>query len=106
MLLLGVTLASFDWIMSLDPHWYSTIFGVYCFAGGGLASSRRGRCSASCLAASGTCSHASITIEHYHDLGKWMFGFTVFWAYIAFSQYLLDLVRQHPGRDHLLPAPL
>ncbi len=39
----------------------------------------------------------SVTVEHFHDLGKFLFGFTFFWGYIAFSQYMLLLVRQHPG---------
>lgn len=87
-LMITVTMASVDWLMSLDPYWYSTIFGVYVFSGGALGFLgaltgilllfRR----ASLLA-------KSVTVEHYHDLGKWMFALTVFWAYIAFSQYLL-----------------
>ena len=85
---LTVSLAAFDWVMSLQPHWYSTIFGIYIYAGGGL----------SCMAAVVLVSlwfrkygilEKSITVEHYHDLGKWMFALTVFWTYIAFSQYLL-----------------
>jgi hypothetical protein len=85
---LTVTAASFDWVMSLNPHWYSTIFGIYLFAGGGLA----------CMATVTLICvgfrrfgilRESITIEHYHDLGKWMFALTVFWTYIAFSQYML-----------------
>lgn len=85
---LTVTFAAFDWMMSLDAHWYSTIFGVYIFSGSvvGIISiliiitlylRRRG-----ILA-------DSITVEHYHDLGKLLFAFVVFWAYIAFSQYFL-----------------
>jgi hypothetical protein len=82
------TLASFDWIMSLDPRWYSTIFGIYNLAGGALAFF--GIIVLLCLGLqrAGVMTRA-ITEEHYHDLGKWMFALTVFWAYIAFSQYLL-----------------
>jgi hypothetical protein len=84
-----VTLASIDFVMSLDPHWYSTIFGVYIFSGatvGILAllivlavvlERRRGPLA------------GMVTPEHYHDLGKLLFGFVVFWAYIAFSQFML-----------------
>ncbi|MBC7924309.1 MAG: hypothetical protein H7039_01500 [Bryobacteraceae bacterium] len=85
---LTVTLAAFDWSMSLDPHWYSTIFGIYCFAGGGLTF----MCvwTLICLWFRDNKILANtIRIEHYHDLGKWMFALTIFWAYIAFSQYLL-----------------
>jgi hypothetical protein len=82
------TLASFDWIMSLDPKWYSTIFGVYCMAGGAVAFFGVLTLIALGMRRAGVLSN-SINGEHYHDLGKWMFALTVFWAYIAFSQYLL-----------------
>lgn len=83
-----VTFAAVDWIMSLTPHWYSTIFGVYFFAGAAVG----------CLAAVILVLVAlqrtgrlldSVTTEHYHELGKLLFAFTIFWGYIAFSQYLL-----------------
>lgn len=82
------TLASFDWIMSLDPHWYSTIFGVYVLSGGALAFMAALILTCLALRRAGILDDA-IHIEHYHDLGKWLFGLTIFWAYIAFSQYLL-----------------
>jgi len=82
------TLASFDWLMSLDAHWYSTIFGIYCLAGGALAFFAVLTLIALGLRNAGVLKR-SINAEHYHDLGKWMFALTVFWAYIAFSQYLL-----------------
>lgn len=82
------TLASFDWIMSLDPKWYSTIFGLYCLSGGALAFFGVLTLIALAMRRSGVLAN-SITGEHYHDLGKWMFALTVFWAYIAFSQYIL-----------------
>ncbi len=86
-LLVG-TLAVFDWTMSLDPRWYSTIYGIYNIGGGAL--SFFGIITLICLGLqrAGVMTKA-ITDEHYHDLGKWMFALTVFWAYIAFSQYLL-----------------
>ncbi|MFN3325186.1 MAG: hypothetical protein ACK5AZ_16955 [Bryobacteraceae bacterium] len=82
------SVAAFDWVMSLDPHWYSTIFGIYVLSGGALAF--MATMTLICLAfrSSGILSR-TITIEHMHDLGKWMFALTIFWAYIAFSQYLL-----------------
>ncbi len=83
-----VTFASFDWLMSLDPWWSSTIFGVYYFSGAVV-----GFLAAVILLAlllqSGGRLRASVTIEHYHDLGKLLFAFVIFWGYIAFSQYLL-----------------
>jgi hypothetical protein len=88
LLMVTGTLASFDWIMSLDPKWYSTIFGVYCLAGGALAFFGVVTLIALGLRRAGVLAK-SINVEHYHDLGKWMFALTVFWAYIAFSQYLL-----------------
>jgi hypothetical protein len=85
---LTVTFAAWDLLMSLNPHWYSTIFGVYYFSGAVV-----GSLAALILALLWLQNHGvltrSVTLEHYHDLGKLLFGFTVFWAYIAFSQYLL-----------------
>lgn len=87
-IMLTGTLASFDWIMSLNPRWYSTIFGLYCMAGGALAFMGFITLISMSLQKAGIMKH-SITAEHYHDLGKWMFALTAFWGYMAFSQYLL-----------------
>ena len=85
---LTLNFAAFDLLMSLDAHWFSTIFGVYYFAASVLGF----------LAVIPTILYAmqwrgilanAVTVEHYHDLGKLMFAFVVFWAYIAFSQYML-----------------
>ena len=85
---LTVTFAAFDLIMSLDPLWYSTIFGVYVFAG----------CAVAFFAAlallmmlfeQGGRLRRIVTVEHYHDVGKLLFAFVFFWGYIAFSQFLL-----------------
>ena len=78
---------SWDWIMSIDPHWFSTLFGWYVFAS---------------MIVSGVTTIALITIylkskgylefvndSHIHDLGKFMFGFSVFWTYLWFSQFML-----------------
>lgn len=83
-----VTFASFDLLMSLTPLWYSTIFGVYIFAGGMVGFLSLLILAALSLRRLGLLS-ASITVEHYHDLGKLLFGFVFFWGYIAFSQFLL-----------------
>lgn len=85
---LSLTFASFDWVMSLQPHWYSTIFGVYFFAGSNLFALAFITLMCITLQNAGVLKRA-ITPEHYHDLGKLMFGFTIFWAYIAFSQFML-----------------
>ncbi len=83
-----ITMTGVDWMMSLEPHWYSTIFGVYYFAG------------------TVGCAFAVLTLavvilkekgylvpglknDHYYSLGTMMFAFTAFWGYIAFSQYML-----------------
>ncbi|GIV57607.1 MAG: membrane protein [Rhodothermaceae bacterium] len=80
--------ASYDLLMSLDPHWFSTIFGVYFFGGSFWAAFAFITLTAILFQKGGMLRH-TITGEHYHDLGKFLFGFTVFWAYIAFSQYML-----------------
>ncbi len=85
---LSLTFAAFDWIMSLDPHWYSTIFGVYIFAGCVISI-----CGLLCLLIlrlqGSERLRGVVSWEHFHDLGKLLFAFTVFWAYIAFSQFML-----------------
>lgn len=105
---LTVTFASVDWAMSLDPGWFSTMFGVYFIAG----------CAVSIFAALWVIVYflqsrgalvGAVTVEHQHDIGKYLFGFIVFWSYITFCQFLLIwygdlpeetqwyLVRQHGG---------
>jgi hypothetical protein len=83
-----VTFAAIDWLMSLTPDWYSTIFGVYFFAGIAVAGLSILILTALCLQATGRLVNV-ISAEHYHDLGKLLLTFVVFWGYIAFSQYLL-----------------
>ena len=80
--------AAFDWLMSLDPHWFSTIYGVYFFSGAVVGFLAFVTLAALALERVGLL-RDKITEEHYHDLGKLLLGFTMFWAYIAFSQYLL-----------------
>jgi len=83
-----LTFAAFDLIMSLDPHWFSTIFGVYYYAGSTLGFFCVLAIAMYLLQGAGLLSR-TITTEHYHDVGKLAFAFTVFWAYIAYSQYML-----------------
>lgn len=78
----------YDYLMSLDPHWFSTMFGVYFFAGGWLASLCLMALLVMVFRRSGVAS-MEMTKEHIQDIGKFMFAFVVFWTYIAFSQYML-----------------
>jgi hypothetical protein len=80
--------AAFDLLMSLTPHWFSTIFGVYYFAGAAISIYCLLALVSVALQQSGRLTR-SITVEHYHDLGKMANAFTLFWAYIAFSQFML-----------------
>ncbi|MBI5648637.1 MAG: hypothetical protein HY962_17025 [Ignavibacteriae bacterium] len=90
MIVFGVTItfAAFDVIMSLSPHWYSTIYGVYYFAGSLVATLAMLCIIAVALRRAGLLTEW-LTPARFHDLGKLLFAFNVFWAYIAFSQYLL-----------------
>ncbi|MGB5665960.1 MAG: quinol:cytochrome C oxidoreductase [Maribacter sp.] len=85
--LISESMMSWDWIMSVDPHWFSTLFGWYVFAS---------------MIVSGITVIAMVTIylkskgylqdvndSHIHDLGKYMFGFSIFWTYLWFSQFML-----------------
>ena len=85
---LTITFAAFDLIMSLDPHWFSTMMGIYYIVGCILASFAALILCLGMLQRLGYL-RRSVTVEHYHDLGKWLFGFVFFWGYIAFSQYML-----------------
>ncbi|MBE8221380.1 MAG: molybdopterin oxidoreductase [Bdellovibrionales bacterium] len=85
---LSYSLFSVDLLMSLNPHWYSTIFGVYNFAG--LFQSTLAFIILFVLyALKKSWIKGYVSENHLHDLGKLLFGFTTFWAYIAFSQFML-----------------
>lgn len=79
---------SYDFIMSLEPHWFSTIFGIYTFSGLFVNTLAVMTLTTIYLQHKGHFKDV-INENHYHDLGKLIFGFTTFWAYIWFSQYLL-----------------
>lgn len=85
---LGFTMISFDQLMSLDPHWFSTMFGVYCFAGLFYSTLALTCILAIYLRKKGHL-QGIVNDNHLHDLGKFMFAFSVFWAYIGFSQFML-----------------
>jgi hypothetical protein len=89
MILFGITLTvvAFDWISSLEPTWYSDIFGVYLFAGTFLAG-----LAATALAVNYLMNRnrlPGIEPDHVYNLGGFMFAFIVFWSYIGFAQYML-----------------
>ena len=90
LLLYGITLffASVDWLMSLDPHWYSTIYGILMLGGQGLASMAFTLTVMVLL--SRTAPLAGVfRANHLHDLGKLMLTFVMLWAYFQFSQFLI-----------------
>jgi hypothetical protein len=87
-LALTQTFASVDWIMSLSPHWYSTMFGVYFFSGSFIGFIALLSVVAAAMRRAGLLDTV-ISAEHLHDVGKLLFAFTVFWSYIAFSQFFL-----------------
>ncbi len=85
---LTITFASFDWLMSLEPTWFSTIYGLYFFSGSVVAFFAALILLAAGIQRSGRLTE-SITTDHYHELGKLLLGFIIFWGYMAFSQYML-----------------
>ena len=82
------TFASIDWIMSLTPHWYSTMFGVYFFAGSFVGFIALLSVVVGAMRVAGLLDTV-ISADHLHDVGKFLFAFTAFWAYISFSQFFL-----------------
>lgn len=85
---LSVNFGAFDIMMSTDPAWFSTIYGVYLFAAGMLSFFATMILTCYLLQKSGRVEKL-INTEHFHDMSKFQFGFIVFWGYIAFSQFLL-----------------
>jgi hypothetical protein len=84
---LTVTLVGFDWISSLEPEWYSDVFGVYVFAGLFLSGLAATALLVLHLMARGRL--PGVGPDHIYNLGGFLFAFTVFWSYIGFAQYLL-----------------
>ncbi|HEY8945328.1 MAG TPA: hypothetical protein VIM73_13750 [Polyangiaceae bacterium] len=85
---LTLTFCAIDLVMTLEPQWFSTIFGVYYFASCVLGIHSTLVLIVLWLQGQGRLTK-SVTAEHFHDIGKMMFAFTVFWAYIGFSQFML-----------------
>ena len=84
---LCITFAGVDWLMGLDYHWFSTMWGVYLFAGAAGSSMSLLVLVITALKSLGYLK--IVNDEHYHIMGKFMLAFTIFWAYIGFSQYML-----------------
>lgn len=85
---LSSTFASVDWGMSLEPHWFSTIYGVLFIAGQTLLGFGFAVASV-VLLAKGEPLHSVLTTERSHDMGKLFFAFIMFWAYISLSQFII-----------------
>lgn len=83
-----ITITAVDWLMSLEPHWFSTIFGVYFFSSSVVASLAAITLFVVKLKENGYM-HPKLVDDHLFSLGALQFAFINFWAYIAFSQYLL-----------------
>ncbi|MDP3353193.1 MAG: quinol:cytochrome C oxidoreductase [Flavobacteriaceae bacterium] len=81
------SMMSWDWIMSLDPHWFSTLFGWYIFSSMIVSSVTTIAIVTIYLKSKGYLEN--VNNSHIHDLAKYMFGFSVFWAYLWFSQFML-----------------
>src|SRR3989454_3884243 len=88
MFALCLTFGAFDWLMSLNYRWFSTMFGVYIFAGAAGSSMSLLVLVITALRQAGYLKDV-VTVEHYHIMGKWMLAFSIFWAYIGFGQYML-----------------
>jgi hypothetical protein len=81
------SIMSWDWIMSIDPHWFSTLFGWYVFASMFVSGITTIALIAIFLKSKGYLEF--VNDSHIHDLGKFMFGISVFWTYLWFSQFML-----------------
>lgn len=93
---LCLTFAAFDWLMSLEPAWFSTMFGVYYFAGGFLGGLALLTVLAHAARRTGLLNETQLTRFHFHALGRLLVGFVVFWAYIAFFQVMLINIANKP----------
>lgn len=100
---LSTAFAGFDWLMSIDFGFFSTMWGVYFFAGAAYSSSALMLLIFARLHAAGKL-QGVVTGEHFHDMGKLLFAFTVFWAYIAFSQYFLIWYSNVPEETAFMNA--
>jgi hypothetical protein len=95
-LALTMSFAAFDWMMSLDPRFFSTIFGVYWFAGSFMSAFAVIIVAATLTRADPAAFGHRMNLEHFHSLGKFLLAFTAFWAYVAFSQFMLIWIANIP----------
>jgi hypothetical protein len=104
---LTITVVAFDWISSMDPEWYSDMFGVYLFVGTFLAGLAASTLAALFLRSRGRL--PGVGTDHLYNLGGLMFAFTVFWAYIGFAQYMLiwyaDMPEEVVWYQHRIEGP-
>jgi hypothetical protein len=91
---LALTFAAFDWLMSLTPSWFSTIYGLYYFAGGFLGA--LGLVALLAYRKDPPGQTGDIDREQYHSLGKLLLTFVLFWAYVAYSQLLIVWIADLP----------
>jgi hypothetical protein len=96
---LATCFLSFDILMSIAPKWFSTIYGVSFWGSACVGAFSALALIVLGIQRSGRLVH-SVTPEHYHDIGKWMFSFTFFWAYTAFSQFMLQWYANMPEETH------
>lgn len=96
---IAVFAISFDILMSMAPKWYSTIYGVNFWASACIGGFAALALIVLGIQRTGRLTH-SINAEHYHDIGKWLFAFTFFWAYTAFSQFMLQWYGNMPEETH------
>jgi len=95
-LALAMTFAAFDWMMSLDPRFFSTIFGVYWFAGSFMAAFAVVIIAGAATRGDPASFGHHMSLEHFHSLGKFLLAFVAFWAYVAFSQFMLIWIANVP----------
>jgi len=88
LLVVTITFAAFDWVMSLVPHWYSSIFGIYLFVSCMVAGVSLTTLAATHLKMKGLLP-SEVGPDHFYNLGALMFAFNTAWAYVAFAQFLL-----------------
>ncbi|MDX2092613.1 MAG: hypothetical protein SFX73_32410 [Kofleriaceae bacterium] len=96
---LATCFIAFDVLMSFAPKWYSTMYGVNFWGSACVGAFSALALIVLGIQRSGRLVH-SVTPEHYHDIGKWMFAFTFFWAYTAFSQFMLQWYGNMPEETH------
>jgi hypothetical protein len=78
---------AWDWLMSIDTHWYSTMYGWYIFAGMWVTAMTMATLILVWLRGKGY--YAMMNESHIHDMGKWMFAISMLWSYLWFCQYML-----------------